>query len=214
LGRKKEEKEMALLIGKKIGMTQLFEDSGRVTPVTVIEAGPCPVVQVKTPDKEGYAAIQIGFVDAKDSRTTSPLKGHFKKAGVKPQRILRELRVDDSSEYNVGDAIDVKAFEGVEKVHVTGRSKGRGFTGTVKRHNFKIGRRTHGSKSHREPGAVGACATPARIFKGKRMPGRMGGVTHTVKNLSVVQIDPENNLIFIKGAVPGANNEVVFIRTA
>jgi large subunit ribosomal protein L3 len=205
---------MALLIGKKIGMTQLFEESGRVTPVTVIEAGPCPIVQVKTPEKEGYSAIQIGFVEAKESRTTSPMNGHFKKAGVKPLRILREVRVDDTSEYKVGDAIDVKAFEGVSKVHVTGTSKGRGFAGTVKRHGFRIGRRTHGNKSHREPGAVGACATPSRIFKGKRMPGRMGGVTRTVKNLSVVQIDAENNLIFVEGAVPGANNEVVFVRTA
>jgi large subunit ribosomal protein L3 len=205
---------MALLIGKKVGMTQLFEESGRVTPVTVIEAGPCPIVQVKTPEKEGYSAIQIGFVEAKESRTTSPMKGHFKKAGVKPLRILREVRVDDTSEYKVGDAIDVKAFEGVNKVHVTGTSKGRGFAGTVKRHGFKIGRRTHGNKSHREPGSVGNCATPSRIFKGKRLPGRMGGVTRTVKNLSVVQIDAENNLIFVEGAVPGANNGVVFVRTA
>jgi len=205
---------MALLIGKKIGMTQLFNETGAVTPVTVIEVGPCSIVQVKTPEKEGYSAIQIGFIDAKESRTTSPQAGHFKRAGVKPQRILREARVDDVSEYEVGGAIDVNVFEGVDKVHVTGVSKGRGFAGTVKRHNFKIGRRTHGNKSQREPGSVGQCATPARIFKGKRMPGRMGGVTRTVKNLSVVQVDAENNLIFIKGAVPGANNGVVFVRTA
>ena len=205
---------MALLIGRKIGMTQLFNESGVVTPVTVIEAGPCSIVQVKTPEKEGYSAIQIGFIDAKESRTTSPMAGHFKRAGVKSQRILREVRVDDASEYEVGGAIDVNVFEGVDKVHVTGMSKGHGFTGVVKRHHFKIGRRTHGNKSHREPGSVGQCATPARIFKGKRMPGRMGGVTRTVKNLSVVQVDAENNLIFIKGAVPGANNGVVFVRTA
>jgi len=205
---------MALLIGKKIGMTQLFNEAGTVTPVTVIEAGPCSIVQVKTPEKEGYSAIQIGFIDAKESRTTSPMAGHFKRAGVKSQRILREVRVDDASEYEVGGAIDVNVFEGVDKVHVTGMSKGRGFAGVVKRHHFKIGRRTHGNKSHREPGSVGQCATPARIFKGKRMPGRMGGVTRTVKNLSVVQVDAENNLIFIKGAVPGANNGVVFVRTA
>jgi large subunit ribosomal protein L3 len=205
---------MALLIGKKIGMTQLFEESGRATPVTVIEAGPCPIVQVKTPEKEGYSAIQIGFVSAKENRVTSPLKGHFKKANTAPQRVLREVRVDDTSEYNVGDSLDVNVFEGVEKVHVTGTSKGRGFAGTVKRWGFSIGRRTHGNKSHREPGSVGQCATPARIFKGKRLPGRMGGVTRTIKNLPVVQIDAENNLIFVKGAVPGANNEVVFVRTA
>jgi large subunit ribosomal protein L3 len=203
-----------VLIGKKIGMTQVFAETGKVTPVTVIEVGPCPVVQVKTAEREGYSAIQIGFIDAKESRVTSPMKGHFKKANVKPQRILREIRMDDTGEYNVGDALDVRVFEGVEKVHVTGTSKGRGFAGTVKRHGFKIGRRTHGNKSHREPGSVGACATPARIFKGKRLPGRMGGKTRTVKNLPVVQIDAENNLIFVQGAVPGANNEVVFVRIA
>ena len=205
---------MALLIGKKIGMTQLFEESGRATPVTVIEAGPCPIVQVKTPEKEGYSAIQIGFINAKDNRVTNPMKGHFKKANTKPRRILHEVRVDDAAEFKVGDSLGVNVFEGVEKVHVTGTSKGRGFAGTVKRHGFKIGRRTHGNKSHREPGSVGQCATPARIFKGKKLPGRMGGITRTVKNLPVVQIDVENNLIFVKGAVPGANNEVVFVRTA
>lgn len=205
---------MALLIGKKIGMTQLFEESGRATPVTVIQAGPCPIVQIKTPEKEGYSAIQIGFIAAKENRVTRPLNGHFKKANTSPQRILREVRVDDTSEFSVGDALNVNVFEGVDKVHVTGTTKGRGFAGTVRRHGFSVGRRTHGNKSHREPGSVGQCATPSRIFKGKRLPGRMGGVTRTVKNLPVVQIDAENNLIFVKGAVPGANNEVVFVRTA
>jgi large subunit ribosomal protein L3 len=205
---------MALLIGKKLGMTQLFEESGKVVPVSVIEAGPCPVVQVKTPEKEGYAAIQIGYAETRESRSTSPLIGHFKKAGLKPQRILREERVDDASTFNVGDMLDVKVFEGVEKVTVTGVSKGRGFAGTVKRHNFQRGRKTHGNKSYREPGSVGACATPSRIFKGKRLPGRMGGVQHTVRNLRVVQVDAENNLLFVLGAVPGANNGIVYIRTA
>jgi large subunit ribosomal protein L3 len=205
---------MALLIGKKIGMTQLFEESGRAMPVTVIEAGPCPIVQVKTPEKEGYAAIQIGFGDAKESRVTSPMRGHFKKANTTPRRILREVRVEDASEFNVGDALNVGVFEGVEKVHVTGTTKGRGFAGTVRRYGFSIGRRTHGNKSHREPGAVGQCATPSRIVKGKRLPGRMGGVTRTARNLPIVQIDTENNLLFVKGAVPGAKNEFVFVRTA
>jgi len=205
---------MALLIGRKIGMTQLFEDSGKVTPVSVIEAGPCPIIQVKTRDKEGYAAIQIGFDEVKDHRATQPMKGHCKKADVGPQRIMREIRVDDDSAYTVGDTVDVKVFEGVNKVHITGMTKGRGFAGTVKRHGFKIGRKTHGSHSHREPGAVGQCATPARIFKGKKLPGRMGGVKRTARNLTVVQIDPENNLLFIKGSVPGANNGIVFIKTA
>jgi large subunit ribosomal protein L3 len=210
----KRGKKMALLIGKKIGMTQLFEESGRATPVTVIEAGPCPIVQVKTVEKEGYSAIQIGFVTAKENRVTKPMKGHFEKAGAKPQRILREVRVDDSAGFNVGDSLGVGVFEGVKLVHVTGATKGRGFAGTVKRYGFKVGRHTHGNKSQREPGSVGQCASPARIFKGKRLPGRMGGVTRTVKNLQVVQIDTENNLLFIKGAGPGANNDVVFVRTA
>jgi large subunit ribosomal protein L3 len=205
---------MALLIGKKLGMTQLFEESGKVVPVSVIEAGPCPVVQVKTTEKEGYAAIQIGFAETRESRSTSPRNGHFKKAGLKPQRILREERVDDASAFTVGDVLDVKVFEGVEKVTVTGVSKGRGFAGTVKRHNFQRGRKTHGNKSYREPGSVGMCATPSRIFKGKRLPGRMGGVQRTVRNLRVVQVDAENNLLFVLGAVPGANNGIVYIRTA
>ena len=205
---------MKMIIGKKIGMTQIFDESGRVTPVSVIEAGPCPIVQVKTPEKEGYAAIQIGFQERKESRVTRPLAGHFGKGNVKPQRILREVHVDDATQFNVGDAIDVSTFEGVEKVDVTGTSKGRGFAGTVKRHGFKIGRRTHGNSSQREPGSVGACATPSRIFKGKRMPGRMGGVRKTARNLKLVLIDAENNLLFIKGAVPGANNDIVFIKTA
>lgn len=203
---------MKMIIGKKIGMTQLFEDSGKVTPVSVIEAGPCPIIQVKTPENEGYSAIQLGFVESKKSRTTKPLAGHFGKAGIAPKRILREVRVDDAGAFNVGDAIDVSSFEGVEKVHVTGTSKGRGFAGVVKRHGFKIGRRTHGNSSHREPGSVGQCATPSRIFKGKKLPGRMGGVRSTTRNLKLVRIDTENNLLFIKGAVPGANNEIVFIK--
>ena len=205
---------MKMIIAKKIGMTQIFDETGKVTPVSVIQAGPCPIVQVKTVEKEGYAAIQIGFDERKESRVTKPMAGHFGKGNVKPQRILREVRVDDTAEYNVGDAIDVSSFEGVQKVSVTGTSKGRGFAGTVKRHGFSIGRRTHGNTSQREPGAVGNCATPSRIFKGKRMPGRMGGVRRTARNLKLVQVDAENNLLFIKGAVPGANNGIVFVKTA
>lgn len=202
-----------LIIGRKIGMTQLFEESGRVVPVTVIEAGPCPVVQVKTPEREGYSAVQIGFSEQKPSRMTKALQGHYKKAGVSPRRVLTEMRVDDASQYAPGDNVDVSAFEGVETVSVTGVTKGRGFAGTVRRHGFHIGRRTHGNSSHREPGSVGACATPSRIFKGKRMPGRMGGVQRTARNLKLVQIDKENNLLFIRGSVPGANNGVVVVRT-
>lgn len=202
-----------MLIGKKIGMTQIFEESGRVVPVSVIEAGPCPIVQVKTTAKEGYTAIQIGFDEVKESRTSKPENGHFKKANVAPRRILREIRVDDASSFKVGDTLDVKLFEGAKIVHVTGTSKGRGFAGTIKRYHFQRGRKTHGNKNYREPGSVGASAFPSRIFPGKRLPGRMGGVQRTTRNLTLVQIDAENNLLFIKGSIPGANNGIVFVRT-
>ncbi len=202
-----------MLIGKKIGMTQIFEESGKVVPVSVVEAGPCPIIQVKTPDKEGYAAIQIGFDETKASRVNKPEAGHFKKAGVPVRRILREIRVQDPSTYKVGDTLDVKLFEGAKIVHVTGTSKGRGFAGTIKRHNFQRGRKTHGNKNYREPGSTGSSAYPSRIMPGKRMPGRMGGVKRTTRNLTLVQIDAENNLLFIKGSIPGANNGIVFVRS-
>ncbi len=202
-----------MLIGKKIGMTQIFEESGRVVPVSVIEVGPCPIVQVKTLEKEGYAAIQIGFSETKESRVNKPEAGHFKKAGVPVRRILREVRVSDPSSYKVGDTLDVKLFEGTKVVHVTGTSKGRGFAGTIKRHNFQRGRKTHGNKNYREPGSVGSSAYPSRTMPGKRMPGRMGGVKRTTRNLTLVQIDAENNLLFIKGSIPGANNGIVFVRS-
>jgi large subunit ribosomal protein L3 len=201
-----------MLIGKKLGMTQIFEESGKVVPVSVIEVGPCPIVQVKTTEKEGYQAIQIGFDEVKESRANKPEIGHFKKAGVGPRRILREIRVADTSAYKVGDTLDVKLFEGASVVHVTGTSKGRGFAGTIKRHNFQRGRKTHGNKNYREPGSVGASAYPSRIYPGKRMPGRMGGVKRTTRNLTLVQIDAENNLLFVKGSIPGANNGIVFVR--
>jgi large subunit ribosomal protein L3 len=202
-----------MLIGKKLGMTQIFEESGKVVPVSIIEAGPCPIVQVKTLEREGYTAIQIGFDELKESRTNKPEQGHFKKANVTPRRILREIRVDDPSSFKVGDTLDVKLFEGARLVHVTGTSKGRGFAGTIKRHHFQRGRKTHGNKNYREPGSVGESAFPSRIFPGKRMPGRMGGVKRTTRNLTIVQIDAENNLLFIKGSIPGANNGIVFVRS-
>jgi large subunit ribosomal protein L3 len=202
-----------MLIGKKIGMTQMFEESGKVVPVSVIEAGPCPVVQVKTAEKEGYAAIQIGFDEVKETRVSKAENGHFKKASVTPRRILREVRVGDASSFKVGDMLDVKVFEGAKIVHVTGTSKGRGFAGTIRRHHFQRGRKTHGNKNYREPGSVGASAFPSRTFPGKRMPGRMGGVQRTTRNLTLVQIDAENNLLFVKGSIPGANNGIVFVRT-
>lgn len=202
-----------ILIGRKIGMTQLFEESGKVVPVSVIEAGPCPIVQVKTKDKEGYSAIQIGFDEVKEARASKAEVGHCKKASVAPRRVLREVRVDDATAFKVGETLDVKVFEGTKIVHVTGTSKGRGFAGTIKRHNFQRGRKTHGNKNYREPGSVGASAFPSRTFPGKRMPGRMGGVKRTTRNLTLVQIDAENNLLFIKGSIPGANNGIVFVRS-
>ena len=205
---------MESLIGKKLGMTQVFEETGRAIPVSVLQVGPCPVVQVKTPEKDGYAAIQIGFEEIKESRTLKPMAGHFKKGGVKPQRFLREVRVDDPSQFKVGDSVGLKQFEGATRVHVAGIVKGRGFAGTVKRHGFKIGRATHGNKNHRAPGSVGSSAWPSRIFKGKKLPGRLGGGQRTVKNLEVVQMDIENNLLFVRGAVPGATNGLLFIRKA
>jgi large subunit ribosomal protein L3 len=202
-----------MLIGKKIGMTQMFEASGKVVPVSVIEAGPCPIVQVKTAEKEGYTAIQIGFDEQKESRLSKAENGHFKKAGITPRRILREVRVEDAGSFKVGDTLDVKMFEGAKIVHVTGISKGKGFAGTIKRWHFQRGRKTHGNKNYREPGSVGASAFPSRTFPGKRMPGRMGGVPRTTRNLTLVQIDAENNLLFVKGSIPGANNGIVFVRT-
>ena len=202
-----------MLIGKKLGMTQIFEESGKVVPVSVIEAGPCPIVQVKTAEKEGYTAIQIGFDEVKESRISKSENGHFKKANVAPRRILREIRVGDASSFKVGDTLDVKVFEGAKIVHVTGISKGKGFAGTIRRHHFQRGRKTHGNKNYREPGSVGASAFPSRTFPGKRLPGRMGGVQRTTRNLTLVQIDAENNLLFVKGSIPGANNGIVFVRT-
>jgi large subunit ribosomal protein L3 len=201
-----------ILIGKKLGMTQIFSDNGDLTPVSVIQAGPCPIVQVKTTETDGYSAIQIGFGDIREKLVSKPLQGHFKKGSVTPRRVLREVRVDDPSQFKVGDSLDLKAFEGVEIVHVAGEVKGRGFAGTIRRHGFTSGPKSHGSKNIREPGSVGMCATPARIFKGKRLPGRMGGNRTTMKNLKVVQIDTENNLLYVKGSVPGATSGVVYIR--
>lgn len=205
---------MEVLIGKKLGMTQIFEESGDMTPVSVIQAGPCSIVQIKTDEKEGYSSIQIGYGEAKESRVSKPMRGHYKRGGVAPCRVLKEIRVDDPGQFKVGDQLDVSLFEGAEHVHVAGVSKGKGFAGVVKRHNFSRGPETHGSKNIREPGSVGLCATPSRIFKGKRLPGRMGGRRTTVKNLKLVLVDTENNLLYIKGAVPGATNGFVYIHKA
>jgi len=203
---------MQILIGKKLGMTQIFAKTGEATPVSVIQAGPCPIVQVKTPETDGYSAIQIGFGEAKKSRVSKPAAGHFNRASLAPLRVLKEVRVADAGQFKVGDVLNVKIFEGAERVNVAGVLKGRGFAGTIKRYHFHRGPETHGCKNVREPGSVGANSTPARILKGKRLPGRMGGKNRTTRNLKVVQIDAENNLIFVMGSVPGANNGIVFIR--
>jgi len=200
------------IIGRKVGMTRVFNDKGEVVPVTVIEAGPCPVVQVKTRDTDGYEAIQIGFGKKKPSRVNKPLRGHFEKAGIEPVRVLREIRVDDASKFQVGMEIKADVFKVGEKVSVTGYSKGKGFQGVVKRWGFAGCGDSHGSMSHRRPGSIGQCATPGRVWKNKKMAGHAGFERVTVKNLEVVKVDPERNLLAVKGAVPGHRNAFVIIR--
>ena len=201
------------IIGKKIGMTQVFDEKGKVIPVTVIEAGPCVVAQKKTVENDGYAAIQIGFGDLKAQKVTKPMKGHFAKGDVAPKRTLREFRVDNIDSYNVGDLIKADAFAAGEKVDVTGTSKGKGYAGVVKRWNFGRLKETHGSGPvARHGGSIGMCSDPSKVFKGRKMAGHMGAEKITVQNLTVVKVDAENNLIALKGAVPGPNGGTVVIR--
>ena len=201
------------IIGKKIGMTQIFDEKGNVIPVTVIEAGPCVVAQKKTAEKDGYDAVQLGFADVKEKHLTKAEKGHFEKAGVTMKKHLKEFRLDDCSAINVGDVITADTFAAGDKVDVTGMTKGRGYTGCVKRWNQHILRMTHGTGPiHRQPGSMGANSTPSRIFKNKHMPGQYGNEQVTVQNLKVVKIDSEKNLIAVKGAIPGAKHGIVFIR--
>ena len=200
------------IIGKKIGMTQIFDEVGNVIPVTVIEAGPCVVAQKKTAEKDGYDAVQLGFMDVKEKHLTKPVKGHFEKAGVAPKKHLKEFRLDDCSALNTGDIISVDTFAAGEKVDVTGITKGHGYTGAIKRWNLHKLRMTHGvGPVHRQSGSMGVI-DPARIFKNKKMAGQWGNEQVTVQNLKVVKIDSEKNLIAIKGAIPGAKNGIVFIR--
>ena len=200
------------LIGKKIGMTRLFDEDGRMIPVTVLECGPCPVTQIKSEDTDGYSAVQLGFGnDRKPKRTPKAVQGHLDKSGTTPQRVLREFRVDDASDIELGQEISVDVFEGVDKVKVTGQTKGRGFTGVMKRYKFGGGKDTHGSHHHRRAGTIGMCATPSRVHKGHPMPGRYGNDRVTVKNLEIVRVDKENNLLLVKGAVPGARNGFVLV---
>ena len=202
------------IYGKKIGMTQLYDEDGKVIPVTVIEAAPNKVCQVKTTATDGYEAVQLGFGTIKEQKVNKPMAGHFAKQGVEPVRYLREVRVADGAEHTVGEEVTVANFAEVKKVDVTGTSKGKGFAGVMRRYGFGGGPGGHGAHFHRAPGSVGQCAYPSRVFKGVRLPGHMGCDTVTTKNLEVVRVDEDMNLIMLKGAVPGGKNGVVRIRMA
>ena len=202
------------ILGRKLGMTQVWDENDNIVPVTVIQAGPCTISQVKTKATDGYEAVQIGFGEIKPKHVTKPLAGHFEKQGVEPMRYLREVRVEDASEYHTGDLVTVEAFADVKAVDVTGVSKGKGFQGTIKRWNFSRGPMTHGSRNQRRPGSIGQCAYPARVRKGLHMAGHMGNERVTVKNLKLVRVDAEQNLMLVKGAVPGGKNALVQVRMA
>lgn len=202
------------IVGKKLGMTQVFIGGEDLIPVTVVEAGPCTVIQKKTKDVDGYDAIQIGFGDVKAHRVVKPLLGHFKKSGAAPTRVLKEIRVDNADEYEVGQVLKVDIFKPGDRVDVTGVSKGKGYQGVMKRHGFGGGRATHGSMFHRAPGAISAHEWPARVFKGKKMSGQHGNSRVTVQNLQVVDVDPEKNIILLRGAVPGAKNGALVLSNA
>lgn len=203
------------ILGKKIGMTQIFDENGEVVPVTVIQAGPCYVTQIRTEERDGYRAVQLGFEEVPRKRLNKPELGHLEKAGVPPLRYLREFPLDEGEEYELGQRIDVSIFQRGDLVDVTGYTKGRGFAGGIKRHGFRRQPKTHGqSDRERAPGAVSAGTDPGRVFKGKRMPGRFGNERVTVQNLKVMLVDPERNLLAVKGAVPGARNGLLIIREA
>ena len=200
------------ILAKKLGMTQIFDDAGRVIPVTVVEAGPCAVVQKKTVENDGYEAVQVGFIDKKEKKANKPEKGHFAKAGVAPKKFLREFKLDDVSGLNVGDEIKADVFAADDKVDVAGISKGKGYAGTIKRWGTHRGPMTHGSGYHRGPGSMGMCSYPGRVFKGKRLPGHMGVERVTVQNLTIVRVDAEQNIILIKGGLPGPKGGLLVIK--
>ena len=200
------------IIGKKVGMTQLFDEKGTVIPVTVVEAGPCVVVQKKTAENDGYEAVQLGFGSVSEKRLTKPQKGHFAKADVAPKKNLREFRLGDIAPLSVGDIIKADTFASGDRVDVCGTSKGKGYAGTIKRYNFPSPKDTHGpGPVHRHVGSLGACSTPSRVMKGKKLPGHMGVERVTVQNLDVVKVDAENNLIALRGAIPGPKGGIVYI---
>jgi len=208
------ERQVKGILGSKLGMTQVW-DNNRVVPVTVVQAGPCVVTQVRTPEKDGYSAVQLAYGAVNPRKVNKPLSGHFAKAGVAPRRHLVEIRTADASEYQVGQEVTVETFSPGQLVDVTGTTKGKGFAGVMKRHGFGGLRASHGvERKHRSPGSIGACATPGRVFKGLRMAGRMGGVRHTVQNLTIQAVDVENNLLLVKGAIPGPKGGLVLVRSA
>ncbi len=202
------------IIGKKIGMTQIFDEKGNVVPVTVIEATPNVVAQVKTVETDGYNSIQLGYGEVKDKHINKPEKGHFTKAGLTAKKHLREFRVEDVENYKVGDEVKADIFEAGEKIDVQGTTKGKGFQGVIKRHGQHRGPMGHGSMYHRRPGSMGSTSTPGRVFKGKKLPGHMGRVTVTIQNLDVVRVDMDKNVILVKGSVPGAKGAILKIKSA
>ncbi|MCI8392412.1 MAG: 50S ribosomal protein L3 [Clostridia bacterium] len=200
------------IIGKKVGMTQIFDETGMVIPVTVIEAGPCTVTQVKTVETDGYNSIQLGYGEVKEKRVNKPLKGHFQKSKLALKKHLREFRTDDLADVKVGDEIKLDVFEAGDKIDVQGTSKGKGFQGVIKRHGQSRGPMGHGSMYHRRPGSMGSTSTPGRVFKGKKLPGHMGCVTVTIQNLDVVRVDTDKNVLLIKGSVPGPKGAILKIK--
>jgi large subunit ribosomal protein L3 len=208
-------KHMKGLLGEKLGMTQVWDENNRVVPVTVVKAGPCVVTQVKTPEADGYSAVQIAFGAIDPRKVNKPATGHFTKAGVTPRRHLVELRTDDAAEYSLGQELAVDTFEAGQTIDVVGTTKGKGYAGVMKRHGFHGVSASHGAhRNHRKPGSIGGCATPGRVFKGMRMAGRMGVARQTTQNLTIHSVDAENGLILIKGAIPGPKGGLVLVRTA
>jgi len=205
---------MTGILGTKLGMTQVFDEAGQVVPVTVVQAGPCVVTGVRTSDRDGYSAVQIGYGEINPRKVTKPVAGLFEKAGVTPRRYLAEIRTDSASEYTLGQEVTASVFEAGQKVDVSGKSKGKGTAGVMKRHGFKGLGASHGTqRKHRAPGSIGACATPGRVFKGVRMAGRMGSAKTTVQSLTVQAVDGDKNLLLIKGAIPGPNGGLVMVRS-
>ena len=202
------------LIGKKIGMTQIFDESGKVIPVTVIEAGPCVVAQVKTEETDGYTAVQLGFGDIKEKKLNKPTKGHFTKVNVTPKKHLREFRLDSVAEYTVGQELKADVFAAGDKLDIQGTSKGKGFQGVIKRHGQHRGPMGHGSMYHRRPGSMGPTSTPGRVFKGKKLPGHMGAQTITIQNLEVIKVDLDKNVILVKGSVPGIKGAILKLKSS